>query len=82
VKDHIMATKVETKRINVSGTVTPELHEFIEEFRWSNRMSKSDVINAALVEWGGKHGFSQPEAGEGDAAHAAEAPKGGRKRAS
>lgn len=52
------------KRINVSGTVTPELHEFIEEHRWTNRMSKSDVINKALVDWGKANGFVQPEVSE------------------
>jgi hypothetical protein len=49
------------KRINVSGTVTPELHEFIENHRWTNRMSKSDVINKALEDWGKANGFEQPE---------------------
>lgn len=52
------------KRINVSGTVTPELHEFIEEHRWSNRLSKSDVVNGALVDWGKAHGFEQPNGSE------------------
>jgi hypothetical protein len=52
------------KRINVSGTVTPALHEFLEEFRWSNRLTKSDVVNAALVEWAKAKGFEEPTNGE------------------
>lgn len=56
------------KRINVSGTVTPALHEFLEEFRWSNRLTKSDVVNAALVEWAKAKGFEEPTAGETDTA--------------
>lgn len=56
-----MAPKAD-KRINVSGTVTPELHEFLEEHRWTNRLSKSDVVNAALVSWAEGKGFKQPEA--------------------
>lgn len=68
-----MAPKTaETKRINVSGTVTPALHEFIEEHRWSNRLSKSDVINAALVAWGEANGFKEPEVSEGDEPKATE----------
>lgn len=62
----------EKKRINVSGTVTPELHEFIEEHRWSNRLSKSDVINGALIEWGKAHGFTQPDEAQ---AETVDAPK-------
>ena len=69
-----MATKTDVKRINVSGTVTPELHEFLENHRWANRMSKSDVINQALVEWGERHGFTQPESGEAAEAETTEAP--------
>jgi hypothetical protein len=60
------------KRVNVSGTVSAALHEFIEEHRWANRMSKSDVINAALVKWGVENGFAEPQA---DAAPPADAPK-------
>lgn len=69
-----MATKA-PKRINVSGTVTPELHEFIEEHRWSNRMSKSDVINKALEDWGKANGFVQPKASEDEAVTDSEAPE-------
>lgn len=69
-----MAPKTD-KRINVSGTVTPALHEFVEEYRWSHRLSKSDVINAALEEWGKAQGFTEPKADEakGDEAVADEA---------
>jgi hypothetical protein len=69
-----MATEAKAKRVNVSGTVTPELNEFIEEHRWTNRLSKSDVINDALVEWGKAHGFTQPVKGA-DEAPKDEAPK-------
>lgn len=61
-----MAPKTD-KRINVSGTVTPALHEFVEEYRWSHRLSKSDVINAALVAWGEAQGFTEPKADEAPA---------------
>lgn len=77
-----MAAKTDVKRINVSGTVTPELHEFLENHRWANRMSKSDVINQALVEWGERHGFTQPESGEAPEAAETEAPKAKARRAS
>lgn len=82
------------KRINVSGTVTPALHEFIENYRWSNRKSKSDVINEALLSWAKGNGFTEPATGEtpaegdakaAEAAKPAEAPevvKAGARRAS
>jgi hypothetical protein len=66
-----MATEAKAKRVNVSGTVTPALNEFIEEHRWTNRLSKSDVINDALVAWGKSKGFTEPVA----EAETAEAPK-------
>lgn len=67
--DAVKAPKV--KRVNVSGTVTPELNEFIEEHRWTNRLSKSDVINAALEAWGTANGFDQAKAEQAKAKAAA-----------
>lgn len=75
-----MAT-VKAKRVTVSGTVTPELHDFIESHRWANRMSKSDVVNEALAEWGTRHGHTvaaeapEADAPEADAPEAAPEPK-------
>lgn len=61
------------KRVTVSGTVTPGLHEAIEAYRWPNRMSRSDVVNAALIEYGEKHlGYTEPKTGEADAEGAEE----------
>lgn len=56
--------KNEDKRVNVSGTVSPALDEFIESHRWANRKSKSEVVAAALGEWAAKLGFVEPKTGE------------------
>ena len=80
------------KRINVSGTVTPALHEFLENYRWDpkRRLTKSDVVNKALEAWAAAEGFVEPESGEAEAepvgtetaAADAGAPKGRARRAS
>lgn len=69
-----MAESTKVKRVNVGGTVTPDLHEFLEEYRWTHRMSKSDVINAALLAWAKGEGFEPAETGEAAAPAEAEAP--------
>lgn len=46
----------ETKRKNhaVSASVSPELYDALEEYRWGNRMRASEVIIAALNAYLGK----------------------------
>lgn len=53
------------KKIAITGTVTPALREAVEEYRWANRMSLSDVVTEALTEWSSARGLntdgSEPE---------------------
>lgn len=51
-------------RLNVSGTVSPELHEFLEDYRWTNRKSRSDVVSEALEAWAKSNGFTPKATGE------------------
>ena len=46
----------ETKRKNhaVSASISPELYDSLEEYRWANRMKASEVLIAALNAYLGK----------------------------
>jgi len=66
-------TKTKPTRVNVSGTISPELDKFIEDYRWSNRMTKSQVISTALTEWGKGKGLI-PTDDEATEANGSEAP--------
>jgi cytochrome oxidase assembly protein ShyY1 len=54
----------DTNRVTVAGTVTPELSEFVEDFRWKNRKNRSQVVSLAIESWAKSEGFVQPETGE------------------
>lgn len=50
------------KKIAITGTISPELREAVENYRWDNRMSLSDVVTQALGEWADKRGVSVEKA--------------------
>ena len=56
----------EKNRVTVSGTVSPALGEFLEDYRWQNRKNRSAVVGDALLEWAKGEGFTEPEAETGE----------------
>lgn len=75
-----MASNDKTKNTPVTGTVSAELREFIEEYRWSNRKTVSEVVREAFETWGATVGYA-PTAETGEAAQGdSETVKTGRKR--
>lgn len=45
----------------ITGTIRPELREAVEDYRWSHRMSVSDVVGQALEVWAEAKGVKVPE---------------------
>jgi len=39
------------KGVVIAGTVSPEMKDAVEEFRWPNRMTVADVVVAAVTEY-------------------------------
>ena len=54
-----MARK-DQNRVTVSGTVSPALGEFLEDYRWKNRLNRSAVVGNALAAWAKSEGFEEP----------------------
>ena len=48
------------KRGQISATVSGELKEALEEYRWSARMTLSALIESILVEWASEN-LDNPE---------------------
>jgi hypothetical protein len=47
-------------RETIACTVPKALAAFIEDYRWENRLSRSEVVAKALAEWAGQNGFPKP----------------------
>lgn len=43
------------KSVQVSTSISPELFEALEDYRWSQRLEKSDVLRVALQEYAVNH---------------------------
>lgn len=57
------------KKVAITGTVTPALREAVEDYRWSHRMSLSDVVTEAIETWARAKGVtvaSEVPASEGE----------------
>lgn len=54
----------EKNRKTVSGTVSPELFDFIDDYHWKNKKNRSQVIGDALLSWAKSEGFEEPTTGE------------------
>ena len=50
-KTDVTETTDKAKRKTVATTVSPEMFERIEDYRWPNRMKVADVLSAALEEY-------------------------------
>ena len=50
-KTDVTETTNKAKRKTVAATVSPEMFERIEDYRWPNRMKVADVLSAALEEY-------------------------------
>lgn len=66
-----MAAKNPENLTPVTGAVTPELREALENHRWSNRKTLSEVIREAVEYWAQANDLWSPageaETSEGDA---------------
>lgn len=56
----------------VTGAVTPELREALEEYRWKNRKTVSEVVRGALETWAKGEGIWSDEKPEGESEDTAE----------
>lgn len=56
----------EKNRVTISGTVSPALSEFLDDYRWKNRKNRSTVVGEALLEWAKGEGFTEPEVETGE----------------
>ena len=52
--DEIGTDEAKRKNRAVSASISPELYDALEEYRWANRMKVSGVIIAALNAYLGK----------------------------
>lgn len=43
--------------VTISGAVPALVSEAVEGYRWSNRMSRADVVKEALTEWSDARGL-------------------------
>ena len=46
--------------VTISGSVSAVLSEAVEDFKWSNRLSRADVLNRALTQWAESEGLLDP----------------------
>jgi predicted DNA-binding protein len=53
--------KTETKQ--VSAQIPVELHDKLEDYRWSVRLTMADLVRVAIEEYAGRHGLFE-ESGE------------------
>lgn len=54
-----------TKGVQVSATISPELHEALEDHRWQVRKTMTELVRLAVEEYGDKHGLL-PSPNDGD----------------
>ena len=59
-----MATK--DKGVAVTGVISPGMREAIEDYRWKNRKTVSDVVRDAFDAWAAQNKIkvAEPTAGE------------------
>jgi hypothetical protein len=51
-----------TKGQQVSATISPELHEALEEHRWTVRKTMTELVRTAVEEYAANHGVTPSEA--------------------
>lgn len=56
------------KSVQVSTSISPELFAGLDDYRWANKLEKSDVLRVALQEFAVNHDI--PVAAEADEAAA------------
>ena len=56
-----MAKDQKAQNSPVTGTVPAPLREAIEDYRWKNRMTVSDVVREAFEVWVREQGISTPD---------------------
>lgn len=44
----------------ISAKLPPPLYEFVEDYRWDNRLTKSGIIILALTDWATSKGYVAP----------------------
>jgi hypothetical protein len=49
-----------TKGVQVSGTVREELSAALEDYRWTVRKTRSEIVTTALEEYATNHGLNVP----------------------
>jgi hypothetical protein len=54
-------TQVPSTNTTVSAKLPDDLFTFIENYRWDNRLTKTQVVIDALDEWAKGKGFKQAE---------------------
>ena len=47
-----------SKGVQVSGTISKELSEAIEEHRWTVRKTRSELVTTAIEEYANNHGLN------------------------
>ena len=55
-------TAEKKKPSTVSAAIDNDLFVWMEDFRWTNRMTKTEVVVEAMNEWAAKRGY--PPSGE------------------
>lgn len=56
-----------TKGQQVSATISPELHEALEEHRWTVRKTMTELVRTAVEEYAANHGVApSPTADDGE----------------
>lgn len=48
---------IKKKPNTVSAAIEDNLFQFMEDYRWANRMSKTEVVVSALTAWAKTKGF-------------------------
>jgi hypothetical protein len=46
--------------VTISGSVSAVLSECVEDYKWSNRLSRADVLKDALTLWANEHKLVEP----------------------
>lgn len=45
----------------VSAALEQELFDFVENYRWDNRVTRASIVTQAVEEWALKHGYNKRE---------------------
>ena len=51
------------KGVQVSATVTKEIDQALEDYRWGVRLTKTELVRVAILEFIHNHQISVPNAG-------------------